>query len=233
MIMRLRRLDQLLSSLGYCSRRSAREFLKSGAVLVDGEVAERGDARVDPVLVMVNGEPLEGVDGLIALFHKPVGYVCSTAENEGPTIYELLPDLWTQRSPPVTSIGRLDKDTSGLLLLTDQGALIQKLTSPKSHTPKVYDVTVDHDLDPRLIDVFASGALMLRSEDTPCLPANLEIISPREAQLTLTEGRYHQVRRMFASQGWEVLTLHRSRVGTLTLGDLKPGEWRLLDPATV
>jgi 16S rRNA pseudouridine516 synthase len=184
---------------------------------------------VDPALVTVDGEALEAIDGLIAVFYKPVGYVCSHAEDEGATIYDVLPERWLQRNPPATSVGRLDKDTSGLLIITDQGPLQQRLTSPKANIAKVYEVTVDKDLDERLIDVFASGTVMLRSEDTPCLPANLDIVSSREARLTLTEGRYHQVKRMFASQGWEVLTLHRSRFGKLTLGELKPGQWRLLD----
>ncbi len=227
--MRPRRLDQLLTSLGFCSRRGARDFIDSATVMIGDRLADRADERVDPALVTVDGEALEAVDGLLAVFHKPVGYVCSHAEDEGATIYDILPELWLKRNPPATSIGRLDKDTSGLLLMTDQGSLIQRLTSPKANIAKVYEITVDHDLDDKLIDIFASGTVLLRSETTPCLPANLEITSPREAKLTLTEGRYHQVRRMFASQGWEVLTLHRSRFGKLDLGDLKPGEWRLLD----
>lgn len=230
--MSLRRLDQLLSSLGYCSRRSAKEFIQSATVMVGDELATRGDQRVDPAVVTVDGEALEMVDGLTVLYYKPLDCVCTRAEDEATTIYELLPPNWSRRHPPLTSVGRLDKDTTGALIITDQGPLVQKLTSPKSNVEKVYEVTVDRDLDPELVNVFASGTLMLRSEDTPCLPARLEIKSPREATLTLTEGRYHQVRRMFASQGWEVLGLHRSRFGKLALEGLNPGEWRVLDATT-
>lgn len=227
--MKLRRLDQLLSSLGYASRREVRQLIDDGFVLVNGEPPVRPDDRVDPAAVTVDGDPLEALDGLLAIFHKPVGCVCSHAINEGQTIYDLLPDRWPRRNPPVTSVGRLDRDTSGILLMTDQGSLVQRFTSPKRSVEKVYRATVDSDLDPELPDIFASGTLMLRSEITPCLPAKLEIVGPREGLLTITEGRYHQVRRMFASQGWDVLTLHRERFGPYDLTGLEPGQWRLLD----
>jgi 16S rRNA pseudouridine516 synthase len=167
---------------------------------------------------------------LLLLLHKPVGLVCSHEAREGPNVYSLLPPRWRERNPPVTSIGRLDKDTSGLLLLTDQSELVHRLTSPKHKVPKVYRATVGADLSPALIPLFASGTLVLKDEQTPCAPAELKILSPREAELTLTEGRYHQVRRMFASQGLEVLTLHRARFGRLELGDLPAGQWRKLPP---
>jgi 16S rRNA pseudouridine516 synthase len=226
---KLRRLDQLLSSLGYASRREVDQMIDDGLVLVDGEEPRSSSDKVNPALVMVDGEPLESPDGLLAIFHKPLGCVCSHSDREGETIYDLLPERWPRRNPPVTSVGRLDRDTSGLLLMTDQGQLVQRYTSPKSSIEKVYRVTVDSDLDPELPDIFASGTLMLRSEETPCLPAKLDIVGAREGLLTLTEGRYHQVRRMFASQGWDVLTLHRERFGPYTLDGLAPGEWRLMD----
>ena len=166
--------------------------------------------------------------GLLALFHKPAGYVCSHDGRDGPTIYELLPARWTRRHPPLTSVGRLDRDTTGLLLLTDDGALVQRWTSPRHKVPKVYEVSVDADLRPELIALFASGKLLLEGEDKPCLAAKLEILSAREARLELIEGRYHQVKRMFASQGLNVTRLHRSRFGQFELGELQPGQWRLL-----
>ncbi len=225
----MRRLDQLLSSLGYCSRREAHAWVDAGRVMVNGVVAKRSDVRLDAGQVTLDGQALEAPDGLLAVLHKPVGYICTHDENEGPTIYELLPPRWLRRNPAVTSVGRLDKDTSGLLLITDNGALVHRLTSPKSVTEKVYEVTVDRDLDAALADVFASGTVMLRGEEKPCLPARLEITGARSATLTITEGRYHQVRRMFASQGWHVETLHRSRFGGHTLEGLQPGEWRLAE----
>ena len=227
--MKLRRLDQILSSLGYASRRGAASFVQEGRVKLDGEVVDRHDLRVDITKVTIDDEPLEAPDGFFALFHKPVGYTCTHSEEEGETIYDLLPPRWPQRNPAVTSIGRLDKESSGLLLLTDQGSLVQRYTSPKLKLEKVYEATVDHDLDESLVEIFASGTLMLKSDEKPCLPAQLEILDERLARVTITEGRYHQVRRMFASQGWQVVKLHRTRVGPYELGDLAVGEWKITD----
>lgn len=228
----MRRLDQLLANLGYCSRREARGWIQAGRVTVCGRVTEDFGAKADPADVRVDGEPLDHPAGLLLLVHKPVGLVCSHDEREGPNVYSLLPPRWRARNPQVTSIGRLDKDTSGLLLLTDQSELVHRLTSPKYKVPKVYRATVNTDLAPALVPLFAGGTLLLEDEKAPCAPAELRIITPREAELTLTEGRYHQVRRMFASQGAEVLTLHRARFGHLELGDLPAGQWRELPPDT-
>lgn len=224
----MRRLDQLLANLGYCSRRDARSWIKAGAVTVRGEAADDFSAKVEAVDVRVDGEPLDHPDGLLVALNKPLGLVCSRDEREGPNIYSLLPPRWRERNPPVTSIGRLDKDTSGLLLLTDQSHLVHRLTSPKHKVPKVYRATLDGPVPDNLVPLFASGTLRLEDEDTPCAPASLRVIALREAELTLTEGRYHQVRRMFAACGLTVLTLHRAQFGQLELGDLSPGQWREL-----
>jgi 16S rRNA pseudouridine516 synthase len=224
----MRRLDQLLANLGYCSRREARGWIQAGRVTVRGVVVDDFGAKADPADVRVDGEPLDHPDGLLLLLHKPTGLVCSHDEREGPSVYGLLPARWRERNPQVTSIGRLDKDTSGLLLLTDQSELVHRLTSPKHKVPKIYRATVGSDLSPALIPLFASGTLVLKDEKDACAPAELKIISPREAELTLTEGRYHQVRRMLGCQGCEVLTLHRTRFGPLDLGDLPAGQWREL-----
>lgn len=223
-----RRLDQLLANLGYCSRREARDWIDDGRVEVAGRIADDPGEKTAPALVRVDGQPLDHPDGLLLLMHKPVGLVCSHDMREGPSVYGLLPARWQRRNPTITTIGRLDKDTSGLLLLTDQSALVHRLTSPKHKVPKIYRATLDADLPPQLAELFASGALVLRGETEPCAPAELRVLGPREAELTLTEGRYHQVRRMFASQGCEVLTLHRVRFGHLELGELAPGTWREL-----
>jgi 16S rRNA pseudouridine516 synthase len=225
----MRRLDQILSSLGYGSRREAASWIAEGRVLIDGIPALRPDQKADPSRVTLDGRPLDSPNGFLVMLHKPVGYSCTHSHAEGSNIYELLPDAWLDRKPTVTSIGRLDKDTSGLLLVTDQGPLVHRYTSPKSDLEKTYQVTLDKDLDPALVAVFARGDLILRSETKPCLPARLEITGPRSASLTLTEGRYHQVRRMFASQGWHVESLHRTRFGPYTLGDLPSGQWKHLE----
>lgn len=222
------RLDALLSRFGYCSRSEARAWLKAGRVLVGGAPAKSPSDKAVPTNVLVDGEPIEHPHGLLVLLHKPAGLVCTHDEGEGPTIYDILPPRWLQRNPPVTSIGRLDKDTTGVLLLTDLGEIVHRWTSPKHKVPKLYEVTVSADLAPGLVELFASGTLMLEGEDKPCLPAKLEILGTREARLEITEGRYHQVKRMFASQGCPVVRLHRSRFGEFDLAGLAPGEWRVL-----
>ena len=224
----MRRLDQLLANLGYCSRSEARDWIDSGIVTVRGAPADGPAQKAHAEDVRIKGEPLDHPAGLLLLLHKPLGLVCSHELREGPNVYGLLPPRWQRRNPVITSIGRLDKDTSGLILLTDQSALVHRLTSPKHKVPKIYRAALARDLDPALISLFAAGTLMLSEEKTPCAPAELKIVSRREAELTLTEGRYHQVRRMFASQGNEVLSLHRCRFGELDLGALAPGTWREL-----
>lgn len=226
----MRRLDQLLANLGYCSRREARDFLRAHEVRDGGGTrVTQPAAKVDPAGVRVDGEAVDHPEGLLLLLHKPIGVVCSHDRSEGPSVYDLLPARWQRRNPAITSVGRLDKDTSGLLLLTDQTALVHRLTSPRHHVEKRYRATVDRDLPPGLAGVFGAGTLRLEGEDAPCRPARYEALGPREAFLTLTEGRYHQVRRMFAAAaGTTVLTLHRDRFGPLELGALPAGQWRIL-----
>lgn len=225
----MRRLDQILSSLGYCTRREAVRWVKDGRVCLDGAPFTKADQKADPHAITVDGEPVEAPDGLLAILHKPVGFICTHDEGAGETIYDLLPDQWRRRNPAVTSVGRLDKETSGLLLVTDIGDIVHRHTSPRSAVEKVYLATLDHEIDPKLIEIFARGDLMLRNEEKPCLPAKLEIVDALTARLTITEGRYHQVRRMFASQGWKVEALHRERVGEYTLEGIAEGEWLVVE----
>jgi 16S rRNA pseudouridine516 synthase len=230
--MSARRLDQLLSNLGYCSRREVRDWLKAGRIAVAGKTAADPGVKPSPAAVRVDGEPLDHPDGLLLLLHKPLGLTCSHDPREAPLVYDLLPPRWRERNPVVTSVGRLDKETSGLLLLTDQTDLVHRLTSPKHKVPKVYHATLDRDLPPGLAEVFAAGTLRLDGEDAPCAPATLRPLGSRTAEVTLIEGKYHQVRRMFAAAGaGTVLTLHRVSFGPLTLGDLAPGRYRELDVA--
>lgn len=224
----MRRLDQWLANLGYCSRREARAWVTAGRVTVAGAAVHDVAQKAAADDVRVDGEPLDHPAGLLVLMHKPLGLVCSHEQREGPAVYSLLPERWRRRNPQVTTIGRLDKDTTGLLLLTDQSALVHQLTSPRHKVPKVYRATVDVDLPPAVAGLFASGNLQLPGEEKPCAPAELRLVSAREAELTITEGRYHQVRRMFAAVGAEVLALHRTRFGPLELGALAAGEWRIL-----
>jgi len=224
----MRRLDQLLANLGYCSRSEARDFLKKHAVTVRGVAVRDPSGKVLAADVLIDGSPLDHPEGLLLVLNKPLGLVCSHDEREGPRIYDLLPERWRARNPLVTSIGRLDKDTSGLILLTDRTELVHQYTSPKHKVPKLYRATVDTDLSAELIPLFASGTLLMDGETIPCSPAELRLLvsTPRIAELVLTEGKYHQVRRMFAAMGVTVLTLHRVQFGLLTLGDLAPAEFR-------
>src|SRR4051812_42548508 len=179
----MRRLDQLPANLWYCSRREARVWIQAGRVTVRGQGADDYGAKAEPADVCVDGEPLDHPDGLLLLLHKPTGLVCSHDAAEGPSVYDLLPARWRRRNPPVTSVGRLDKETSGLLLLTDQSPLVHQLTSPKHKVPKIYRATVDRDLASELIPLFASGTLRLEDEEKACTPAALKIISPHKAEL--------------------------------------------------
>ncbi len=227
----MRRLDQLLANLGYCSRREAKAYLRAHeATLVDAPAKPLTDParKVAAAAVRIDGAPLDHPDGLLLLFNKPLGLTCSHDPREAPLVYEALPPRWQARNPVITSVGRLDKETSGLLLLTDQTTLVHQLTSPKHKVRKHYVATVDRDLDPALIATFAAGTLQLDDEKAPCAPAELTLLDARTAELVLTEGKYHQVRRMFAACGWTVLSLHRTTFGDLTLGDLPPGQWREL-----
>ncbi|MGE3311044.1 MAG: pseudouridine synthase [Limisphaerales bacterium] len=220
------RIDQILSNFGYCSRREAAIWVRGGRVEVDGRVVDDASERVEPVRVRVDGEAVEGPTGLLALLHKPAGVVCSRSDGEGPGVYGLLPERWSRRHPPVTTVGRLDKDTTGLLLVTDLGEWVHRWTSPKHHVEKTYEVVLDGPGEAAWVDLFESGTLVLEGEEKPCLPARLEWVGPHEARLHLVEGRFHQVKRMFSAVGREVVHLHRSRFGTYELGDLPVGAWR-------
>lgn len=228
----MRRLDQLLSSLGYCSRREARGWIDDGRVTVGGAEADDASQKCLSDAVLVDGEPLDHPQGLLLALHKPVGLVCSHDLGEGPRVYDLLPPRWQRRNPPVTTIGRLDRDTSGLLLLTDQSKLVHELTSPKRKVPKIYRAILDRDVAAaeagRIAGLFLEGTLVLDGESSPCRPAQMRWPSAREAEITIIEGRYHQVRRMFASQGLSVIALHREAFGKLELGGLAAGHWREL-----
>jgi 16S rRNA pseudouridine516 synthase len=227
------RADQLLSRYGYCSRSEARGWLRHGRLTFRGETVQDPAQRLEVHDCAVDGQPVEFPNGLLVMYHKPAGLTCSHEERDGPTIYEQLPPQWSARNPPVTSIGRLDKDTTGLLLLTDQGEWVHQLTSPRHKIPKLYEVEVAADFPPGLTELFAAGTLRLDDDPKPCVPARLELLGPRHARLELTEGRYHQVKRMFGSQGCPVIRLHRSRFGAVDLGNLEVGNWRPIQLADV
>lgn len=212
-----RKLAKRLAGLGYGSRKEMAIAIRNGRITGEGD-----DLRID-------GEPLDPPAGMILMLNKPAGFTCSHAD-QGRLVYELMPGRFQKRDPKLSSIGRLDADTTGLLLFTDDGTLLHRLISPKSSIEKTYEARLARPLEGHEAALFASGTLVLRGEDRPCLPARLEVTGERTASLTLTEGRYHQVRRMFAAAGNHVEALHRSRFGPLSLGALPEGQWRLLDP---
>jgi 16S rRNA pseudouridine516 synthase len=224
------KLIKLIANLGYGSRKDVAAMFRAGMITdAAGEVLYADD-QVAHDAIRIDGEPLDPPAGLLLMLHKPVGYTCST-KDPGRIVYDLLPPRFRLRSPLLSTVGRLDRDTSGLLLLTDDGALLHRIVSPKSHLPKVYEAALANDLRGDEGALFASGTLLLEAENTPLAPARLEAVEPRLARLTLIEGRYHQVRRMFAAVGNHVLSLHRSRIGGLALDDLPAGQWRALGEA--
>ncbi len=232
------RVDRLLGSMGYGSRTEMARLGKAGGIVLDGvdltDVSKRIAVTPDlPSRMEIDGAPLDPTPGLVMMLHKPLGMTCSRKE-DGPLVYDVLPPRWRRRDPAISTIGRLDKQTTGLLLLTDDGALLHRVISPKRHVAKVYRATLARPLDGTEGDVFAAGGLVLEGEDRPLSPAALEVLSPTEARLTVTEGRYHMVRRMFAAVGNHVEGLHRERVGGLALpDDLAPGDWRRLDQGQI
>lgn len=230
------RLDRLLANLGYGSRRDVQALVLAGKVVLDGVAVRDAGQKIAvtpdlPEHLTIRGVPVDPPAPLVLMMHKPLGVVCSHRE-DGERIYDLLPKRWRIRDPALSSVGRLDKDTSGLILITDDGDFLHRVISPKRHVPKVYHAALDRPLTGREGEAFASGTLMLEGEEKPLLPAVLEVLGEREARLTITEGRYHQVRRMFAAVGNHVVGLHRERIGGVALpDDLAPGEHRILTAA--
>ncbi len=216
-----------LANLGYGSRRDVTALVRARRVTQsDGRVVRERDTWSHDAL-RVDAEPLDPPPGSVVILHKPVGYVTSS-KDVPPLVYALLPPRFLRRSPVMAPVGRLDRDTTGLLLFTDDGALNHRLTSPKSHVPKRYRVTLAEPLRGDEAERLSSGLLMLRGDDEPLAPASLMVVSDRVAVVTIAEGRYHQVRRMFVALGHHVTALHREAIGTLSLGALDVGTWRLL-----
>ncbi|MDR2154595.1 MAG: 16S rRNA pseudouridine(516) synthase [Burkholderiaceae bacterium] len=231
------RLDQLIYSQGFGTRRHCAALIGAGLVAVGATV------RTDPAVEIaalsgvteftVEGQTWRFHERAYLLLHKPGGYECSRRPSAWPSVYNLLPTPLRQRPAGgkalgVQALGRLDQDTTGLLLLSDDGHFIHRLNSPRRHVPKVYRVTTRHRLDPAQIERLLQG-VVLDDDPRPVRAAAASMVGERHLQLTLTEGKYHQVKRMVAAVGNRVEALHRSRIGALDLpADLLPGEWRWL-----
>jgi len=220
------KLVKLLANLGYGSRKEVQKFIRVGAVTDDtGKVLSENEVPAHD-RIFFKGEPLDPPTPFTIILNKPDGFTCST-DNSDDIIYDLLPIRFSLRNPGLNAVGRLDKDTTGLLLMTDDGKLLHKIIHPKSNCLKVYHVTLDRPLEGHEAELFASGTLMLNSETKPLLPAQLDVVGEKEALITIHEGRYHQVRRMFAAAGNHVLELKRISIGGLKLPeDLEEGDWR-------
>lgn len=226
------RIDKLLGNMGYGSRREVAALVRRAAFIFDGHAITDASQSVplDPALLAAAqfcDAPLDPVSPLTLMLHKPRGYTCSHDE-EGMLIYDLLPGRWRARKPIISSVGRLDKESTGLVLITDDGALLHKIISPKHHVWKEYEVVLRDPLTGDEAALFASGEMTLKSDDKPLKPAYWTPTGEKSGIMALAEGRYHQIRRMFAACGNHVETLHRRAVGGLNLGDLAEGTYCVL-----
>jgi 16S rRNA pseudouridine516 synthase len=222
----LKRIDAHLSSLGYCSRSESKKFLKMFQVCINGNRVFEGSIKALHHEITIGGVPLDP-PSLSILMHKPKGIICSH-EDAGVLIYSLLPERWQKRNPKISTVGRLDGDTTGVILLTDNGALNHKLTSPKNKVSKLYEVTLAQPLRGDEQEIFASGTLLLKGEKKPLQSAAMEIIGDTLVRLEIHEGKYHQVKRMFAAVGNKVIALHRVRFAEFDVADLAPGEYKII-----
>ncbi|MTH99885.1 pseudouridine synthase [Roseibium sp. RKSG952] len=223
------RLVKLIANLGYGSRKEIQKAIRNGWVTDRHGNPLKSDSQLPHEDILFDDDPLDPPQGMVLLMNKPLGYTCSI-KDQGKLVYDLLPDRFRLRKPVLSTIGRLDKETSGALLFTDDGTFLHQVIAPKSEVPKVYEATLDRPLTGTEAEIFASGEMMLDSETKPLKPADLEVIGPTHARLILHEGRYHQVRRMFAAVGNHVTDLKRTQIGALGLNGLPEGEWRLLGP---
>ena len=228
----MERLDKLLAATGRWSRREVKQLVRQGQVLVNGVPAASAEKKYDPASAAftVCGQPLTLRRYTYVLLHKPAGVLTATEDRRQRTVLELLPAEYRRRG--IAPVGRLDKDTTGLLLLTDDGELAHRLLSPKYHVDKRYLAQVDGALGQADVEAFAGGIAL--ADGTECLPAGLELLPEHRCIVTLRQGKFHQVKRMLASRGAPVVTLHRLSMGALTLPEtLLPGQWRPLTEAEV
>ncbi len=238
------RLDHMLFTQGFGTRRVCAGLIEQGLVCLQGQPCTDPAAEVDTTVselrLTVQGQPWLYQQRAYVMLHKPAGYECSQKPGAWPSVYTLLPTPLRQRPPAtkssakvmgVQAVGRLDQDTTGLLLLSDDGAFIHRLSSPRHHVPKVYEVRTVAPVQERQRQQLLHG-VVLRDDPMPVCAAACELVDTHQLRLTLTEGKYHQVKRMLAAVGNPVQALHRSRIGTLELpADLAPGQWRWLEAA--
>ena len=227
------KLAALLFSQGFGTRRACAGLVHAGLVRIAGAVVDDPDAEVAPegLVFEVEGRAWTYQPKALVMLHKPAGYECSQKPRHHPSVLQLLPTPLRTRG--VQPVGRLDEDTTGLLLLTDDGALIHRWTSPKHHVDKVYEVTARHPVDDTALQRLRDG-VVLDDDPAPVRALAAERTGERTLQLTLAEGKYHQVKRMLAAVGNRCDALHRSRFGRLVLpADLAPGQWTWVEAGAV
>lgn len=230
----MERLDKVLSNLGYGTRKEVKALVKSGAVEIDGVIAKSSDVKIDPekALIKVDGEEVKYRKYIYLMMNKPDGVISATFDKYDETVVDLLYEEDQVFDP--FPVGRLDKDTVGLLLLTNDGELNHRLISPKHHVDKIYYAEINKPVDEKDIAAFEKGVVL--DDDYRCLPAKLEILESNEdgacVHVTIVEGKFHQVKRMFQARGKEVVYLKRIKFGGLDLDETLPeGEYRELTDA--
>lgn len=229
----MERIDKVFSNLGLLSRSECKQAISKGQITVNNTVIKKSDFKVNPDLdqIMYKGELIATSTYVYYMLNKPHGYITATEDKSAATVFDLIDD--TRRD--LAAVGRLDKDTTGLLLITNDGATNHYLVSPKHHVTKRYEVVIDGVLTPGDVRLIEEGIDI--GDDKPTLPAKLEIITdskPQQVAITITEGRYHQVKRMFGAVGCPVIKLHRSDFGPLHLDqNLEPGTYRPLSPEEI
>jgi len=223
----MERLDKVISATGKKSRREVKLLVKQGRILVDGVPASAPEMKVDPLVseILLDGENIGYQRFTYIMLHKPAGVLSAVEDKRQKTVLDLLPEELQRRG--LSPVGRLDKDTEGLLLLTNDGELTHQLLSPRRHVDKVYYARVDGRLEQADCAAFAAGITL--GDGLACMPAGLKILSANEALVTLQEGKFHQVKRMLAARGKPVIYLKRLSMGPLRLDEsLQPGQFRHL-----
>lgn len=221
------RLDKIIADSGLASRKEAKELIKAGRVKVNGAIAASAEAKYEPdnCTVLVDGKPIDYSQFRYIMMNKPNGVLSATEDAGQKTVIDLLPE--SLRRQGLFPVGRLDKDTTGLLLMTNDGGFSHSIISPKRYVAKVYRAAVTGVLDESDIEAFRHGIVL--SDGTKCMSAGLEIVRPSVGLATVYEGKYHQVKRMFAARGKHVTALHRLSIGGLVLDNtLAPGQFREL-----
>jgi 16S rRNA pseudouridine516 synthase len=221
------RLDKILSNAGVGSRKAVAKIIRSGGVSVDGVTVNNPDFKVEPsrARILVGGRGFDYKEHYYIMLNKPAGIVTATEDFREETVLGLIGGEYPKNR--LFPAGRLDKDAEGFVLLTTDGALAHKITSPKSHAEKVYYVELDGEIPPDCADIFADGITI--DGGYKCKPAKLDIVSPRACALTITEGKFHQVKRMFEAAGRRVTYLKRVKIGGVRLDEsLPPGGYREL-----